>query len=416
MSRLIAVLLLGVGTAPVTGQDTTVVQSTGAGAWRNPRLVEELRIGTLDGDERYIFGRVSHVEVTSDGSHWIVDGQGPRVRIYDRDGRYVRDVYRTGAGPGEINGVMGISRTPAGQVAIWDLPNHRVSLYTPTGEYASAFTSNSGWWGGESFQVDTAGRHWVFTSIRNPACINRVTGPDGTVREIGSEGPGCGRSAYLRYSAAGVLLDTAFIPVPETVERTPSFVVMLPEGYAQPFIPEWDYGLSPHGYFVIAHSTRYAINVVREVPGNAGMFRVTRVEREYDPVRLTRGEKNEWQARADYYTRRGGASAGVQIPDVKPALRSVSIDSDGRIWVDRYVEAVRRTDIAASPAGRDRPPPLTWREPRTFDVFEPTGRFLGTVVAPPGTQFLLQRGNRIWAVQRGEFDENYVVRYRLETS
>jgi hypothetical protein len=94
----------------------------------------------------------------------------------------------------------------------------------------------------------------------------------------------------------------------------------------------------------------------------------------------------------------------------------VSVDRDGRIWVDRYTAAVHRADIRPGPTRADGPPALTWREPRTFDVFEPAGRLLGTVVAPPATRFLHQRGNTIWAVTRGEFDENYVVRFRLVTN
>jgi hypothetical protein len=92
----------------------------------------------------------------------------------------------------------------------------------------------------------------------------------------------------------------------------------------------------------------------------------------------------------------------------------VSVDADGRIWIDRYVAAVKRNDIKANRP--DQPPALTWREPRTFDVFDPAGRFLGTVAAPRNTRFLYARGNQLWGVTRGEFDENYVVRYRLEAN
>ena len=441
MRPLIILILSSLIGAPAASQDTVVVRSSGPGVWRNPRLVEELRIGVLDGDDRYIFGGVSYVEETADGFVWIVDSQGPRVRIYDQSGRYVRDVFRPGAGPGEIRSVMGIDRTPDGHIAIWDLPNQRVSLYRPNGDYVTAFTSNSSSWIGESFRVDTAGRHWVFTSVRNPACIRRVAGSDGTVHEVGSEGPGCQRLAYLRFSAKGergldvpltqtaprgtqqqvgdaAHADTVFIPIPRDEERVPGFVIMLPEGPAQPFVPEWDYALSPLGHLVTAHSMRYAINIV-PVPGGAqDPGRVTRIEQTYEPVRLTRGERSDWQARADFYTRRNprSASSGVQVPEVKPALRSVSVDQDGRVWVDRYVPAVKRSDIDPRPASPDRPPPLTWREPRTFDVFEPSGRFLGTIVAPPQARFVWQSGSTLWAVVRGEMDENYVVRYRLVTN
>lgn len=413
-------LIPWLGGTSLAAQDTLVVRSDGPPLWRDVQLVEERRIGVLDGDDRYIFGRVSHVMPMPDGSVWVVDGQGPRVRIYDPAGRYVRDVFGPGQGPGEIQSVMGIDLTPDGRVAIWDLRNSRVSLYRPDGEVLGQFRVDSGSWTGESFQVDEAGRFWVYTGVVDPACVRTVTAPDGTEREvISSEGPDCIRSAYLRFSPGDARggeepADTVFLPLPQERERVPSFTVMLPEGNVQPFVPRWSIALSSRGYLVSAHSTRYALNLHERRAGGA---EVIRIEREFEPVRLTREERAEWQGRADFYTRQnpGSVSAGVQIPEVKPALRFIQVDRDGRIWVNRYVEAEKRTDVQPR-SDPDRPPALTWREPPTWDVFEPGGRFLGTVVTARGVRILVRQGDELWGVARGEFDEDYVVRYQLVTN
>jgi hypothetical protein len=165
---------------------------------------------------------------------------------------------------------------------------------------------------------------------------------------------------------------------------------------------------SNHGFLVTGLSTRYAIHV------NRPRAPILQIQRDYLPVRVGREEKSEWNARARFYDRSGGALSGVQIPDTKPAFRAVRVDNDGRIWVDRYVEAQKRTDLPP-PRGNPPPPPITWREPRTFDVFEPTGRFLGTIAPPPTTRILFTRGNTLWGTRRGELDETYVVRFRLVT-
>jgi hypothetical protein len=62
----------------------------------------------------------------------------------------------------------------------------------------------------------------------------------------------------------------------------------------------------------------------------------------------------------------------------------------------------------------DAPPPLTWRDVPTFDVFESSGRLLGTVIVPSNTRIMFSRGDLVWGVTRGEFDEPYVVRFRIE--
>jgi hypothetical protein len=81
--------------------------------------------------------------------------------------------------------------------------------------------------------------------------------------------------------------------------------------------------------------------------------------------------------------------------------------------VYRYVAAQKQA--SAPRPSNSALPPITWREPPTFDVFEPSGRFLGTVVLPAKTQLFLMRGNQLWGTTRGELDETYIVRYRLHT-
>ncbi|MEX2283833.1 MAG: hypothetical protein WEE89_15215 [Gemmatimonadota bacterium] len=131
-----------------------------------------------------------------------------------------------------------------------------------------------------------------------------------------------------------------------------------------------------------------------------------------------REEKLEWDARARHTNQRlspGDASYGVTVPAVKPAYHDFSVGEDGRIWVRRYVAAQKRTDLPP-PRGTNPPPPISWREPPTFDVFEPGGRFLGTVVLPHRTYLWVRRGNSLWGTTRGALDETYIVRYRLEVT
>jgi hypothetical protein len=66
-------------------------------------------------------------------------------------------------------------------------------------------------------------------------------------------------------------------------------------------------------------------------------------------------------------------------------------------------------------------PPITWKQPVVFDVIEPNGRFLGTVAIPgvrksPYDSFpriVRARDMTVWTIELGEFDEQYVVRYRI---
>jgi hypothetical protein len=48
-----------------------------------------------------------------------------------------------------------------------------------------------------------------------------------------------------------------------------------------------------------------------------------------------------------------------------------------------------------------------------WDVFEEDGDYLGAVTVPPMTTIRAANGDTVWAVQRGESDEEYVVRFRI---
>lgn len=404
-SVVVASVILSVAGIPenrLGAQQVPTLNSSGPGLWSSPRLVEELRVGRLDGPDEYIFGRVAFLAPSRNGSIFVLDDQGPRLRLYSSDGTYLRDVGRIGEGPGEYQQIVGIGMTPADELAVFDVALARISFFSSEGDFLRSVPSHTGGnWRADAFRVDTEGDFLVYTA-RYATVFDPRTG-----RQIGVGPEGSDRTLYLRVSSNGEILDSLAIPV-STRPRRRGFVVMTSEGNLTPFGDELQYAPSPEGYIVAGYTTEYAIHRL-----DRGGTPLSRFLRPYEPVRLARRERSEWQARADYYSRRPRAPAQGAIPDVKPAFRRLEVDEDGRIWVHRYVRATERVEPTSRRA--DGPPPITWREVPTFDVFEPTGRFLGTVVVPPNTRLFIRRGDQAWGVTRGEFDEDYVVRFRLET-
>ena len=70
-----------------------------AGAWR---LVEELRLGNVMGDGPEGFGDIQDIAVGPTGHIYVLDAGSKEVRVFDRDGAYLRIIARDGEGPGEI--------------------------------------------------------------------------------------------------------------------------------------------------------------------------------------------------------------------------------------------------------------------------------------------------------------------------
>jgi hypothetical protein len=84
-----------------------------------------------------------------------------------------------------------------------------------------------------------------------------------------------------------------------------------------------------------------------------------------------------------------------KIPQVHPAVLSMFLSDEGRLWV-------RTPSTDGS---------------RTYDVYRDDGRYVGTAVTTlPVLEYVppTVRGDRIWAVVTDELDVPFVVRARLE--
>ncbi|MDE2763683.1 MAG: hypothetical protein OXK74_13010 [Gemmatimonadota bacterium] len=71
----------------------------GAGTWR---LVEELKLGNVVGDGPEGFGDIADLAVDVAGDIYVLDVGSKEVRVFGRDGTYLRELARDGDGPGEI--------------------------------------------------------------------------------------------------------------------------------------------------------------------------------------------------------------------------------------------------------------------------------------------------------------------------
>jgi hypothetical protein len=381
--------------------DTTIVRTVSGSVWSDTaRLVEEVKIGALEGPEEQTFGRVGQLAPGRGGAIDIFDSQAIAIRRFDSAGAFVKKIGGRGQGPGEYQTLLGMRTLGDGRLVAYDGRNSRITSYSPAGDPLETWPIQMSvrMFSDNSFAVDRTDHMYVLTA--RPA----VQG-----------GPPSG-SILLRFAPDGKIMDTLDVP------RSPADAQN--RGICLGAAGRW--ALHPSGHIISGQTDSYSLDL-RQPSG-----KVLRIQRVVEPVGFESGERSELESdieRSDPPIESMSITTGKApvieygarqtVPPVKPVFRTLLTGTDGRIWVQRHTRA-EKIDPAAetvrSPCNAERKedaPPLTWREPIVWDVFEEDGTYLGPVAVPPMTTLRIMTGDTVWAVQRGASDEEYVVRFRL---
>lgn len=338
------------------------------------RLVPEVRIGSVDGDEAYTFPMVVGLVLDDLDRVWVADRLEQNIRVFDSRGTHVRTIGRKGSGPGEFQSISGITRTPDGNVLVLDFGNMRFSVLDTTGALVathprSAMASITPWPG----RYDSQGQLYDVDMVR----LGRSAGRDAVVR-----------------------LDPAFQPVdtfalPEFEVQT--FEISRQQGDNRdvsrvnvPFSASQIWRIDAEGQVWIAVTDRYRIQR-HSFDGAAGQV----VEREFTPLPVTASDRRRVLGYYEDFVKKGGRIDESRIPRTQPVLNSFFFDDEGRLWVQ---------------------PSYAAGEPPVLDVFEPTGRYLGQVQVPPRFSVgagPVVRGNRMVAVTTDDDVVPSVVVFRI---
>lgn len=344
-------------------------------------LEEELRIGSIEGNDAEVFGRITALNVDPAGRIWLIEGQAREVRVFGADGALVRTFGRRGEGPGELQQPGGLLFGPSGDLWIPDIGNRRYSRWDTAGTLI------------EEHRMDTGAMHFRFSGalttdgVLYDVDVRPVSGGGQTVSPL-LAAAGFGGGEVLRpvlHTAEGALpADT--VPVPALTEPVETF---SGQGMflAVPFSPTMRWLADPRGYMWSGTNDAYRI-VRASFAGDTTLI----IERAYEPLPVTSADIEEWM-QIGSVTRLLESGVDIdrsRIPSTKPIFNELTVDDAGYLWVRL---------ITDSPGTR-------------YDVFDPDGRYLGQVSTPDEVQTRpVIRGSLFYAVVTDELDVPYVVRY-----
>lgn len=347
------------------------------------RVVEELRIGTVDGGGPASFGQLRGLVVTDEGLVAVLDAQANQVRVFDRDGTHVATHGGPGEGPGEFTLPNGLLLHPDGRLFVADGRSNRMNFLDP----------RDGWIGSEPNRQLRRG--YVYGgAIMNDG---RLLKPSLTL------GPPERRDLYRVFGPQMELLDSIFIteryPDMDPEDPPTSFFWASPDGSTRgymgvPYVQNASTHYHPDGTIWTTGLLAERYTLVQE-SWQGDTLRVVETERAAvpipEPVRDSAVARIR-DALAEY-----GADIGDQswdkIPRRYPFVERITSDASGDLWVE-----TGSTDASV------------------WDVYSPDGRHLRTVeIDLPLASWLppVIRGDTVWAIVTDEFDVHHVVRGRI---
>lgn len=389
-----------VGTITTRGNVTTVVSESGSVWVGESRLVVEATIGSEGSPEEYLFGEVR--DLATDGERiFVADSQAVVVRVYDFEGRHLKDIGGPGEGPGEFSAPKGVGIAANGQILVQDNSARKIHVFDTEGTYLEYWDRQwrvSGY--DERFTVTPGGQAFLW-QVLNPEAA-----PEGFNRGMvlfGSEGP------------TGTVVE-----VPQ-FEISEDGYVRWGEGFdmggaAVPFVPQAHWKMAPDTTLVAGFADSYHFEV--QHPDGS----TTVVERVVDAVPVQRAEfdwaKGNIVARArERYP--DWSWTGPGAPRAKPFFERLFLGHSGRVWVVRELAGERIFDCAGETDDlSERLARPCWRRPQVFDLFAPDGRFLTTVPAPERLHPYVWPdidGEMIVVAEEDEVGNTLVKRYRLES-
>jgi hypothetical protein len=369
----------------------TIVTNPEVGIWAPGEewtLEEEIRIGAVEGNPAYQFGFIQEIAVGQDSRIYVLDQLGRHVKVFSPDGVFERVVGGPGDGPGELGGnPMFLAVLPGDTLIVFDAPR-RINRYAPDGTSIES----------------------IPTEIRFGFLVACRATPRGSVAfQVRSFGPGLGDTdtldAIVQFGGDRLFGDTLLRI--RTGEMTGEAWNVYPREPVWTLTDDLDVVFGEnHEYRLGVHSEGSLNRIISKAHDQRP---VSDQEKEVIIEAAQRAVLNAGNDQAAVLAVVGARGERMRFADFVPPVSRVYIGPVGSLWVSGVIIFSTLTEQEQEnyvPSGAVVPAP-------DWDVFDREGRFLGQVAMPPGFMPHVFRGDEIYGVQRGEFDVQYVVRFRV---
>lgn len=254
---------------------------------------EDLKIGEVEGDANYMFSQISNFVVDENENIYVADMKETKIKVFNKNGKFLRVFGKVGQGPGEIGRIRSIHINAKNELLVHDSRNMKIQYFSIAGEFMRS--KNLGKIRPLRLYFDSNENYYLITAVIDP--------PNS-------------RYELLRCdNDLNIIATIAKIPAPDPTKPLNTF---MPIFYCQ--VMEDDYLL--YGY-----PENYELQIFN--PEGKVLMKIIK---DYDPVPISETEKEE---------RRQDIRPGreIEFPRYHPAFRYFKTDEEGRIFVQTWEKA-----------------------------------------------------------------------------
>jgi hypothetical protein len=345
--------------AQKAGWKGTIEEENGITVVKNPdapiysedmfSMEEELAIGEAEGKEEYMFQRISTFAVNEAGDIYVLDYQAKHIKVFNKNGQYIKTFGRPGQGPGEFQIPRSLICTNQKEIVVGGI--NRMSYFTLAGEFVKSVPVVAAMI--TTVDIDSSG---------NILCYDIVM--DKGVYELKKFDPD------FKY-----LFSYGTSPLQTAAQRA--------GGGRNPFFSLLRWDVINGDQIVCGYAVEgYKIKIYDD-SGNL----IKRIEKDYTPLEVTQREVDE--RIANY---RPEMKKNLDIPKYFPPFRWMISDDEGRIYVWTYERA---------PDG----------EGFYYNIFDAEGKYIFKVLFKTRPHEI--KKNKFYTIEEDEDGFQYVKRYRM---